>query len=279
MSGQKTKLIDWIGNSESRTEIIHQQSLDGFAALMDQDVPAAPFVPAGGHWMYFLPTDKQSNLAQDGHSYKGGFLPPVELPRRMWAGGRLTFLRPIKSGDKVEKISTVQSIAEKEGRTGKLVFVTVEHQLKNEDGLYIREEHDIVYREATSGPSKASPAAQAPTDADWKEEVTPDPVMLFRYSALTYNGHRIHYDRDYVTEVEGYPGLVVHGPLIGTLLMKLAIDNMDGKSLKQFDFRNSSPIFDTASFSLMGKKTGEDSCEVWAAGPNGELAVKATARF
>lgn len=279
MTNNKTKLSDWIGNQEKRTETIHQQSLDGFAALMDQDVPASSFVPAGGHWMYFLPNDRQSNLAIDGHSYKGGFLPPVELPRRMWAGGRLTFNRPIKSGDVIDKISTVKSVAEKDGRTGKLVFVTVEHELTGPDGRYIHEEHDVVFREAADPNAPTKEPEKASTDFDWSETITPDPVMLFRYSALTFNGHRIHYDRDYVMQEEGYPGLIVHGPLIGTLLMKLAVENMDGKSLKNFEFRNFNPVFDTAPFKICGKQIEEGLCSVWAMGPDGELAVSATAQF
>ncbi|WP_169566069.1 FAS1-like dehydratase domain-containing protein [Sneathiella limimaris] len=279
MANTKNKLTDWIGNVEKRTELIHQQALDGFAALMDEDAAPSSFLPAGGHWMFFLPTDRQSNLAHDGHGKKGDFLPPVDLPRRMWAGGRLKFQRPIKAGDTIEKISTVKSVEEKEGRSGNLVFVTVEHELNKDGNCYIREEHDIVYREAAQ-PGETPPTPKmAPIDADWEQTIVPDPVMLFRYSALTFNGHRIHYDRDYVTSVEGYPGLVVHGPLIGTLLMKLAIDNMGGKSLKTFEFRNSSPIFDTDPFRICGRKLDDDSCEVWATGPEGQLAVKATAQF
>jgi len=279
MTKNKHPLSDWVGNSETRTEIIHQQALNGFAALMDDPVPASPFVPAGGHWLYFLPTDRQSNLAEDGHSYKGSFLPPVDLPRRMWAGGRLTFQRPIKAGDVIEKISTVKSVTEKQGRSGKLVFVTVEHDLKNSGGPYIREEHDIVYRQAAIGNEAPKPAQNAPTDAMWQRVISPDPVLLFRYSALTYNGHRIHYDRDYVTTVEGYPGLIVHGPLIATFLMKLAIDNMNGKSLKTFEFKNSAPVFDTADFHIYGKKLDDTQCLVWATGPQGNLAVMGTAKF
>ncbi|MFT6557799.1 MaoC family dehydratase N-terminal domain-containing protein [Sneathiella sp.] len=279
MTENKIELSDWIGNQEKRTEIIHQQSLDGFAAFMDQEAPASPYVPSGGHWMYFLPTDKQSNLARDGHSYKGGFLPPVDLPRRMWAGGRLTFNRPIKAGDVIEKVSTVKSIVEKNGRTGRLVFVTVEHELKGENGRYIMEEHDIVYRDDPQENAPKKNPEKASTDYDWHQTIVPDPVMLFRYSALTFNGHRIHYDREYVTGVEGYPGLIVHGPLIGTYLMQLASDHMQGKSLKNFEFRNFNPIFDIAPFKICGKKIDDSLCSVWAMGPEGELAVSATAQF
>ncbi|MBL4740064.1 MAG: MaoC family dehydratase N-terminal domain-containing protein [Sneathiella sp.] len=279
MTKNKKNLTDWIGSQETRIETIHQQSLDGFAAMMDDKEPATPFVPAGGHWMYFLPADPQSNLAVDGHGYKGGFLPPVDLPRRMWAGGRLVFDRPLKAGDEVQKISTVKSITEKEGRTGKLVFVTVEHELKGPSGRYIHEEHDIVYRDAPDVNAPVKKPEMARLDADWTETIAPDPVLLFRYSALTFNGHRIHYDRDYVKNEEGYPGLIVHGPLIGTLLMKLAIERMSGKSLKKFSFRNFNPVFDTAPFQICGKMSGENSCDVWATGPGGELAVSGTAQF
>jgi 3-methylfumaryl-CoA hydratase len=275
----KKELTDWIGNQDKRSETIHQQSLDGFAALMDLQVPAPPIVPAGGHWMYFLPRDLQSNLAQDGHTYKGGFLPPVDLPRRMWAGGRITFDRPLKSGMTVEKTSTVKAVAEKNGRTGKLVFVTVEHEVANEEGRFIQEETDIVFRDAPAEDAPTKEPAMAPTDTSWEVQITPDPVMLFRYSALTFNGHRIHYDRDYVTGVEGYPGLLVHGPLIGTLMMKLVIEKMGGKSLKTFDFKNMNPVFDVAPFKICGKVLDNDQCQVWAAGPDGELAVMATAQF
>jgi len=279
MTKSKKNLTDWIGSQEIRNETIHQQALDGFAAMMDDKEAASAVVPAGGHWMYFQSTDAQSNLAVDGHSYKGGFLPPVDLPRRMWAGGRLAFDRPLIAGDEVQKSSTVKSVAEKEGRTGKLVFVTVEHELSGPNGRCIHEEHDIVYRDAADVNAPPKKPEMAPTNADWVKTITPDPVLLFRYSALTFNGHRIHYDRDYVKNEEGYPGLIVHGPLIGTLLMKLAIEKMSGKSLKKFSFRNFNPVFDTAPFQICGKQMDENACEVWATGPDGELAVSGTAQF
>ncbi|WP_339713197.1 MaoC family dehydratase N-terminal domain-containing protein [uncultured Sneathiella sp.] len=273
-------LQEWVGNQISGNEIIHQQSLNGFAALMDEPGPASDIVPSGGHWMYFLPTDRQSRIDKDGHGMKGEFLPPVELPRRMWAGGRLAFHAPLRAGDLAEKTSTIKSVTSKTGRTGELIFVTVEHQIRNEAGLCLTEEHDIVYREAAGGSNKIQKEPQAaPTDGEWDASITPDPVLLFRYSALTFNGHRIHYDRDYCLNEEGYPGLVVHGPLLGTFLMQLAIKKMDGRPLKKFSFRNFNPIFDIAPFTLSGKKESEDKCQVWVRGPNGELAVKATAEF
>ncbi|MDF2367421.1 MaoC family dehydratase N-terminal domain-containing protein [Sneathiella sp.] len=274
------KLENWVGNQISHSEIIHQHALNGFAALMDEGGAASDIVPPGGHWMYFLATDRQSRIGPDGHPVKGDFLPPVELPRRMWAGGKIEFHAPLFAGDRAEKISTIKSVVEKQGRTGALTFVTVEHQVKNEAGICLTEEHDIVFREAageTSGSKKEMQSA--PDDGVWAETVTPDSVMLFRYSALTFNGHRIHYDRDYCLQEEGYPGLVVHGPLLGTLLMRLAVKNMGGRLLRKFSYRNFNPIFDTASFTLDGKPENNDECSVWVRGPAGELAVKATAEF
>lgn len=274
------KLENWIGNQISQQEIIHQHALNGFSAVMDEKGPVSDIVPPGGHWMYFLPTDKQSRIGPDGHGIKGDFLPPVELPRRMWAGGRLEFHAPLRAGDAAEKISTIKSVAQKQGRTGALVFVTVEHQVKSAAGLCVTEEHDIVYREAAGQTSGGKKDLQlAPTDGTWEETVDPDPVLLFRYSALTFNGHRIHYDLDYCLKEEGYPGLVVHGPLLGTLLMRLAVNKMDGRPLRKFSFRNFNPIFDTAPFTLSGKPENADECSVWVRGPAGELAVKATAEF
>jgi len=273
------KMTDWVGNHTERTEIIHQQSLDGFAALMNEGVPAGTVVPPGGHWMYFLPTDKQSRLAHDGHAFKGDFLPPVELPRRMWAGGRLIFHKPLNAGENATKSSTIKSVTPKEGRTGNLVFVTVEHQLTTDAGICITEEHDIVFRDAPDTNAPVKEPQKAPTDGEWDREFTPDPVILFRYSALTFNGHRIHYDREYCINEEGYPGLIVHGPLLGTLLMKLATEKMGGRELRQFSFRNFNPIFDIASFTLTGKAESKDRCSVWVVGPEGELAVSATAEF
>ncbi|MZR29085.1 FAS1-like dehydratase domain-containing protein [Sneathiella litorea] len=274
------KLDNWIGNQISQQEIIHQHALNGFSAIMDEEGPASDIVPPGGHWMYFLPTERQSRIGPDGHPITGDFLPPVDLPRRMWAGGRLEFHAPLHAGDTAEKISTIKSVTQKQGRTGALVFVTVEHRVMNETGLCLTEEHDIVYREAAGQTSGGKKDMQlAPSDGIWEETITPDPVLLFRYSALTFNGHRIHYDLDYCLKEEGYPGLVVHGPLLGTLLMRLATSKMEGRPLRKFSFRNFNPIFDTASFTLDGKPEHADKCNVWVRGPAGELAVMATADF
>jgi 3-methylfumaryl-CoA hydratase len=164
---------------------------------------------------------RHSEIGPDGHPKRGGFLPPVPLPRRMWAGSRLTFVQPVRVGDALTRESRILDVSGKEGRTGHLVFVTVRHDYSLASGLAITEEHDIVYRDNPQPGQPAPKPTPAPTDSQFSREIVPDPVLLFRYSALTFNGHRIHYDRSYVTEVEGYPGLIVHGPLIATLLLDL----------------------------------------------------------
>jgi 3-methylfumaryl-CoA hydratase len=185
-------------------------------------------LPELWHWLYFLPHARQSEIGPDGHPKRGGFLPPVPLPRRMWAGGRLEWIKPLVVGDAIERTSTIQSVTHKSGRTGDLIFVLVRHEISNAAGIALTEEHDIVYRDAPAPDDKPVTPTAAPSDATWTKTIHPDDVLLFRYSALTFNGHRIHYDRRYVTEVEGYPGLIVHGPLIATLLVDLVRQSIPG---------------------------------------------------
>ena len=212
-------------------------------------------------------------MGEDGHVGRGGFLPPVALPRRMWAGSRFRFEQPLRVGDAVTRVSRIASVAEKQGRTGPLVFVTVHHEISNAMGLAIQEEHDIVYRDHESGVVSEPPAA--PANAEWTRIVQPTDALLFRYSALTFNGHRIHYDRRYCTDVEHYPGLVVHGPLIATMLLNLLRSGRPQARLRTFEFRAVSPLFDTAAFTLHGGGDGH----LWAANANGRLAMNAVAAF
>jgi 3-methylfumaryl-CoA hydratase len=254
------------------------------SATLDRDDPA----PAGGtdlpplwHWLYFLPHARQSEIGPDGHPRRGGFLPPVPLPRRMWAGGRLRWeaTNPLRVGQEVQRTSTIQSIKHKAGRSGELLFVLVEHQLRNAQGLALTEEHDIVYRSAAQ-PGDPAPAPQKPPldgQAAWSRTIVPDDVLLFRYSALTFNGHRIHYDRKYVTEVEGYPGLIVHGPLIATLLLDLLRRSLPGAQVARFDFRAVRPTFDLHPFSVHGKPSADGkTVELWAQDHEGFLTMQGT---
>ena len=214
----------WIGRSTSQRDVVTPTPIAALAATLDRDesppVPGDP-LPSLWHWLYFLPIHPLSSAGPDGHPARGEFLPPVSLPRRMWGGGRMEFRRPIRVGEAIARISRIQDVTVKSGRTGPLVFVTVRHEISANNLVAMTEEHDIVYR-GNPGPGNAAPPPSAtPGEPTWMRMIDPDPVLLFRYSALTLNSHRIHYDRPYATGVEGYPGLVVHGPLIATLLVDL----------------------------------------------------------
>jgi 3-methylfumaryl-CoA hydratase len=271
---------DWIGRTEARTDTVTAAPLVALSALLDRDDPAprpGDAAPPLAHWLYFLPAYRQSEAGPDGHAVKGAFLPPVELPRRMWAGSRLEFVRPLRVGEQVTRVSRIADIAEKEGRTGKLVFVTVRHEVSDAGGLVLSDEHDIVFRGETSLAAKPVPA---PRDETWRREIHPDPVLLFRYSAVTFNSHRIHYDHPYVTQVEGYPGLVVHGPLTATLLVDLLRRNAPRSTLKTFSFRAVRPLYDTANFFTCGLP-GEPgrSARLWTRDADGAATMEATATW
>ncbi|MEP6998525.1 MAG: MaoC family dehydratase N-terminal domain-containing protein [Betaproteobacteria bacterium] len=277
------KLETWVGRSETSTDVITGTPYAALSATLDRPVlrpPAGTPLPPLWHWLYFLPLYKQSEVGPDGHARRGEFLPPVPLPRRMWAGSEFEFRQPLCVGDEVTRVSTIADISEKTGRSGSLVFVKVRHELRRngESALAIAEAHDIVYREpARPGAAIPQPAA-APGAATWQREVVPDAVLLFRYSALTFNGHRIHYDRSYVTEVEGYPGLVVHGPLLATLLIDLLREHRPDAVVVRFTFRASSPLFDTHPFFLCGEPANDGrTVHLWAKDHRGGLAMDATA--
>jgi 3-methylfumaryl-CoA hydratase len=227
--------------------------------------------------LYFLPLHRQSEIGPDGHPTRGGFLPPVPLPRRMWAGSRLTFHEPMMAGQALTRHSRIADVRLKEGRSGPLVFVNMAHDILAEDRLSIVEEHDIVYRDLPRPGDPAPAGVPAPADAPWRRRIVPDDVLLFRYSALTFNGHRIHYDRRYVTEVEGYPGLVVHGPLIATLLLDLLRRERPSARLTRFSFKAVKPLFDTGPFEVCGRPEGDQSVALWACTPDGQLAMDAHA--
>jgi 3-methylfumaryl-CoA hydratase len=276
----------WQGRSETLADEVTAAPVRALSATLDRDDPppaTGTRLPELWHWLYFLPHHRQSEIGDDGHARRGGFLPPVPLPRRMWAGGRLAWEKgnPLQVGDRVERTSTIASVTHKAGRTGELVFVLVRHEVRNERGLALTEEHDIVYRAAAEPGEKTPPPTPAPKDAAFSREIVPDDVLLFRYSALTFNGHRIHYDRRYVTQVEGYPGLIVHGPLIATLLVDLLRRNVPGAQLARFEFRAVRPTFDIAPFRVHGKPA-EGSAHgktfsLWGEDADGWLTMQATA--
>ena len=272
----------WVGREEERTERVLAPVVKAMAATLDLDtapVPGQP-LPPGWQWLFFNPAVRRSGLGVDGHPKRGGFLPPIELPRRMWAGSRVRYLADLPVDAKATRRSLIQKVENKVGKRGSLWFVTVEHVISCEGKQCIVEEQDIVYREAT--PAGAAPAsAPEPYDgqAQWSRSVEPDSTLLFRYSALTFNGHRIHYDQSYAREEEGYPNLVVHGPLTATLLQQFAMEHGGGRPLARFDFRGVSPLFVDRVFSLEGREAEDGTLALWARGPDGELAMSATAAF
>jgi len=261
----------WIGRSESVVDVATPTPIAALAATLDRD-PVRPAVgtplPALWHWLYFLPVHRQSEIGPDGHAKRGGFLPPVPLPRRMWAASQFVFHAPLRVGDALTRLSTIEDVSEKTGRTGRLVFVKVRHEIRRGDE-----------RDAAPAPGDvAPPPRMAPAAAAWERKWVPDDVLLFRYSALTFNGHRIHYDRRYVTEVEGYPGLVVHGPLIATLLLDLLRDRMPDAEVARYEFRALRPLFDIHSFFVCGDPRPDGkTIRLWTRDHEGALTMDATA--
>ncbi len=280
---QERELADWIGRTETVADRIGPTPVKALNATLDHpaiDVPDGAPLPPLWHWLYFLPLHRQSEIGPDGHARRGGFLPPVPLPRRMWAGSQFEFRSPVRVGDAVERVSTIDNVTSKAGRTGPLVFVKVRHELRCNGARdpALVEFHDIVYREARR-PDDVEPAPQkAAPDAAWRRDIVPDDVLLFRYSALTFNGHRIHYDRRYVTEVEGYPGLIVHGPLIATLLMDLLRRQAPGAEVASFSFKAVRPTFDLHPFRVHGQPSSDGtSVKLWAQDHDGWLTMDAVA--
>ncbi|CAN7717072.1 FAS1-like dehydratase domain-containing protein [Neorhizobium tomejilense] len=273
---------EYVGRSERRSALIHPDRVAALASTLDlQSAPGVgEALPAAWHWIFFNPFVRRSELGIDGHPKKGGFLPDVGLPRRMWAGGRLRYHTPLSIGGKAERVSEILSVTSKSGKAGRLVFVTVRHRVMAGESICIDEEQDIVYREPPQPGSAAPVAPPAPQDAVWSEIVAPDPVLLFRYSALTSNGHRIHYDRPYAQVEEGYPDLVVHGPLISSLLQGLAQRAKPDSRLVRFDFRAVSPLFVDRPFCVEGLEGDAPRVlRLWAKGPAGNLAMTAEAEF
>lgn len=273
-----TELQNWIGKSEIKTAIIDQRQAEMMSATFDQPMlTSGNALPSCWHWAWFNDAKPHSELGRDGHPKRGGkaLLPPIKLPRRMWAGGNLEFINPILIDRKITKKSTIQKIAEKTGSTGSLCIVTVLHELFDGETPCIREQQNLVFREDPKPDAEKPNPPTPPEDAEISHVITPDPVTMFRYSALTFNGHRIHYDVDYARDVEGYAGLVFHAPLTATLLLGLAKE-IAGKEITNFNYRATSPLFGHEEFSIHGKQEG-GKIVVWAQTPTGGQAMIAEA--
>ena len=276
-------LQDWIGRTETVSDTATATPYAALAATLDwpaERPSAGTPLPPLWHWLYFLPVHPQSEIGPDGHARRGGFLPPVPLPRRMWAGSDFAFHAPLCIGDALQRTSTIVDVREKSGRTGPLIFVKVRHEIRRagEAAVALTEHHHIVYRAAPSPDDVAPPPQPAPAVSAWERRIVPDDVLLFRYSALTFNGHRIHYDRKYVTEVEGYAGLVVHGPLIATLLMDLLRRQLPQAQVLRFEFKAVRPTVDIHPFSVHGQPSDDGrSIRLWGRDHEGFLTMDATA--
>ena len=271
-------LRQWIGRTQEATDIVTAQLVKGLRATLFQKIgepttgDAAPFTV---HWCLAQPVFPMSMLGPDGHPTRGGFLPPVPLPRRMWAGGEIQFLDSLRVGDESTRTSRIADVTVKTGSTGQLCFVSVEHTVTSPRGTAIRERQDIVYREMGSAQAAAK-APPPPPIAQHRKTHVSDPVLLFRYSALTFNGHRIHYDRDYVTKVEGYPGLIFHGPLQAAFIVEMAAKLRGGRPPKKFTYRGVQPLFEGGEFSINANDNG-DAMELWTANDAGQPTMKGTA--
>jgi 3-methylfumaryl-CoA hydratase len=267
---------DWIGRTEVAHDVARATPAQALAATLDRPAPASgdPLPPLW-HLLYFLPLAAGAEIGSDGHPRRGGFLPPVTLPRRMWAGSRFTFHRPVRIGDALARQSRILNVTAKHGRSGELLVVTVRHEIATEAGVAITEEQDIVYREAPAPRATAAPGESAPGGAEWSRMLTADPVLLFRYSALTFNSHRIHYDHPYATDVEGYPALVVHGPL--TLLLDALQRQHPSMAIASLSVRAMRPLFAGVPFRLEGRLAPDGGADLWAVDGDGAMTMRASA--
>ena len=286
MNDDLEQLRGWVGKTETSTDTVTAWPVAALAATLDRNDPApqpGDELPPGWHWLYFLETKPASELGHDGHPKRGGFLPPVPLPRRMFAGRRMTFHDDLRVGDEVRRDAAIKDVVIKQGRTGEMVFVTLRVDLSTTRGLSLTEEHDVVYRaEPSLGKPAGTPPAPpqpAPGKAVWSKATTPDSVMLFRISALCFNGHRIHVDHPYVTQVEGYPDLVVPGSLHTLLMFELARAQINAK-FKSIAWRNVRPLFVNRQLTACGEPSADGkSAKLWVMDNEGALSLSATAEF
>jgi len=274
------ELRAWIGREEEAADLVTPRLVAGFQATLSPHLAPVPEgeAPLALHWCLAPPMVPEAELGSDGHPARGGFLPPVPLPRRMWAGGEIEALGLIRIGDTVHRRSRIADVAAKEGRTGALCFVTVRHEIATERGVALRERHDIVYREAPQPGSTLPPGEPDPRDPELVWEVPATPVLLFRYSALTFNGHRIHYDEPYVREVEGYDGLVVHGPLQATLLLNAAAA-LGGSVPRLFRYRGVRPMTHGRTFEVCAANQSDGSVAAWTRDAGGRACMEAQATW
>jgi 3-methylfumaryl-CoA hydratase len=273
------ELKSHVGRTQMATDVLHVQPANLMRLTLGRPEPElreGDPLPPGWLSLYFLPRFAAAELRPDGSPSDTGVVPPMPLPRRMFAGERVRMHRPLRLGERVHRQIELADLSAKTGGTGTLVFATVVSRVSGADGVAVEDERRTVFRqEVKSGERNQAPRREpAPTDVAWRKTITPDPVLLFRFSALTFNSHRIHYDRTWATEVEGYPGLVVHGPLTTTLLVDFARDHNPDRRIVAYATQARAPLFDTAPFELRGRPSAK-GCECWAVTPEGTVAMSA----
>lgn len=283
-------LADWIGRTETSEDVASRRAVARLAATLDQplatdDLDDARLSPTG-HWLQFTPSTRHSELGDDGHPRLGGFMPPLDLPRRMWAGSAIEYFSPIRVGQGLRRTTTIESITPKEGASGRLCFVVLRHDILADGVHALTDRHTIVYREAVTvdaaaGSPRRPPrtGSPAPEGWEWSATYSPDERTLFRYSALTFNSHRIHYDLPYATEVEGYPGLVVHGPLLATYVVSSFRQQHPDAEIARFAFTARSPVFAGEQLHVVGNSTGSGTEELAVIAPGGQTAITARIEF
>jgi 3-methylfumaryl-CoA hydratase len=275
-------LRTWVGRVERRTDEITPGPLRALWTILDRQGPLPEGharVPPLWHWLYFIRLARPSQLGVDGHALMDGLLPPMKSRQRMWAGGSIEFHQPLCVGDKVVRESRILDVRVKSGRSGDLTFIGIGHEIIGETGLAISEVQDIVYRHETRYRAPTEAVEKAPTNETFCHDIFPSPVLLFQYSALTFNSHRIHYDRSYAADVEGYPGLVVQGPLVATLLIELLQQQKADATPRRISFKAVSPLFDSRPFHLCGRAEGSHEFALWARDSDGRLAMSASAQI
>ncbi len=275
-----TPWTEWVGRTETLVDVVSPTPVRAMEATLGRtpaDLRPGDPVPPLWTWLFFLPLAPMGEVGPDGHPRRGGFLPPVELPRRMWAGSRCTFHSPIRIGDEVTRTSTILKVTEKAGHAGPLTFVTVQHETAVHGRPVMSEEQDLVYMDIPAQWRAPAPTPLPP--CGWREAVSIDPVFLFRFSALTFNGHRIHYDRTYATEVEHYPGLVIHGPAQAILLFDAAQRRHPDRHPARFTFRGVRPLFDFDAVSLNGAMREDGGLDLFTATDDDAIGLQATLQW
>lgn len=272
---------DWTPSVETETENIDLTQVRKMAGVLDLDEAefnAGTPLPPMWHWLFFLHRAPTANIGPDGHPKRGGFFPPIELQRRMFAGEQIKFHAPLLVGQPATRTGTITRLDEKEGRNGRMVLASAQYRIEQDGKLCVEDTHDIVYIGGGGTTPAPGPDSFTPPEGAWHREIKADPVFLFRYSALSFNSHRIHYDREYAQNEEGYPGLIVHGPLTALLLAELARTNVDAP-MTQFSFRGRAPIFEPWPFHVVGDLGDDGSAELQAVRNDATVAMTATAQF